>query len=378
MPISNVLNRVATTASDLGRRTVDQAKTVAQPAVATAEQTLHAVSSFDPRPSSTPPSPPQHHSTAPLLKPSQLRDSLPAESPGGTARTPKKAVATLHEKFVPVPAADVRALNAATADRGVIGTAEAARARQKAEALPSAERAQFQALVDGASNATEKVFLYKALASGHSVAEIATFDRTIHGWKAGNGVKQQYGDTCAPTTAQALRGEFDPIYALAVRSSNKDVNKADDAKPDATNTSLGKEQADLLTGPGRGTTTTREAGTGGTANADATDAVINSMSTWTGYRYASDPSGTTDQKLDRVAAQLEKGIATPMRVADAKNNGHIVLATAVDGSGPTQRFLIHDPWSGDTGWVTRKQFETGDFDFAGHSQLSSVSTAFPQ
>ncbi|MFT3712822.1 MAG: hypothetical protein QM817_34655 [Archangium sp.] len=398
MSITNVLQRITNTASDVSRRAVDETKVVAQKVEAKATQVMHEASSFDPRPSSTPPPPPQHHSKAPTFRPSQLQASVgdgDSSSTGATHRTPKHADRTVREKFVPMSQADLRVLNAATSDRGLIGKAQVARAQQKVEALSTADRAQFQGLISGAKNDTEKVVLYKALASGHSVAEVAEFDKTIHGWmevrqkedltlagdrEIGNGVMQQYGDTCAPTTAQALRGEYDPIYALSVRTaaSNSDVSDADLDSPTAKNAALAQEQEALLTGLGKGTTTTRRQGTGGTRDSDATDAVVNSMSTYTGFRYASDRTGTTDQKLDKVAAQLQQGIATPIRVADATDNGHIVLATAVRGSGPKQEFLIHDPWSGRTNWITRKQFDENKFDIAGHNKVSTISVAFPQ
>jgi hypothetical protein len=116
------------------------------------------------------------------------------------------------------------------------------------------------------------------------------------------------------------------------------------------------------------------------------DPAVNAMSAYTGFTFTS-TGGTNlanpasaDPLLDVAVSQLAKGIPTPLRVSDAVNSGgHFILCTAVQGSGPSQQFLIHDPWSGDTNWFTRQQLDSGQFSIAGWTRVSHayVATAAP-
>jgi hypothetical protein len=74
--------------------------------------------------------------------------------------------------------------------------------------------------------------------------------------------------------------------------------------------------------------------------------------------------------LDDVAEQLERGIPVPFGL---KN--HKTLALAVDGEGSGQKFLIHDPFTGQTGWLTREQLVAGNFDIAGWNVFQGFTPA---
>jgi hypothetical protein len=304
-------------------------------------------------------------------------------------------------------ARDAGALATATGQLGVLGEAEALRAAHLAEALPAAEQQTFQSLLDGASSDTARAFLYKALGAGHTVAEVQTFAGQLGGLTDAqlvdrlsladdeavttpdarqDGVKQQFEASCVATTAQALRGEFDPIYALAVRSQNTDVHDVDDGNAFAKNAAFATEQKQLLEQLGQGNATNRNE----QVNArgvmwGSLRAVFDAMSAYTGYTYSPTAypqnvtdRATTDALCDGLAAQLSQGIATPLLITGDQNfGGHAILATAVDGSGESQRFLIHDPWDGVTEWVSRKQIDDGTFKVAGWNRLRGYMVATP-
>jgi hypothetical protein len=287
-----------------------------------------------------------------------------------------------------------------TEQLGVIGEAEAIRAARAAEALSPDDRTAFQALLDKAPTNLGKTYLYKALGAGYGVADVTRFAQAIGGMtdaqlldqltlgdEAGadtgvqDGVKQQYEASCVPTTAQALRAEFDPVYALKVHGgANKDIHAVDDANPTAINPDLAAEQKALLEGPGTGQATPRNQSGRGSTDLDA---VYNTMSPFTGYSYHVarfthlHDLAQTDTTLDAMASQLGKGIATPFRVTGDWGGGHAVLAMAVEGTGADQRFLVHDPWDGKTLWVKRTEFEKDTFDIAGWHSIGGYGAATP-
>src|SRR5438105_1590370 len=77
-------------------------------------------------------------------------------------------------------------------------------------------------------------YLLKGVATGHSAHQLEEFDKKIKGkdevWMQdhlsltgdshGRGVQQQWSTSCNATTAQAVRGELDPLYALDTHESN--------------------------------------------------------------------------------------------------------------------------------------------------------------
>jgi len=288
---------------------------------------------------------------------------------------------------------DAQMLAEQASRRGVIGEAQAVSAARKAASLPPADRAQFQDVVDRAGSNTERAFIYKALAAGHPVPEVVKFadgirglsdlqllhDYTLSGATSlednfQSGIAQQHPSSCVPTVAQALRGEADPIYAHQVRSQNPDVHQR--LRPGA-NQAAAREQEDLLEQVGNGHVGTPATPDAPVATPDVgvsrtkIDAVLNSVSQQTGLTYTSqqlEPNERSvdaqEKMLDRMATQLQRGIPTPfeMRTRD-DTQGHQALAIAVEGSGDAQRFLVHDPGTGNTAWLTRQEFEWGTSSF---------------
>jgi hypothetical protein len=286
---------------------------------------------------------------------------------------------------------------------GVLGPFQAEHAAKTYSNLSAAERATFDALLADAGSDLEHAYLFKALSAhgGGALAEIGAFASLIRGkgedWlhqnltltapravvgAPQNGVRQQFADTCVPTSAQALKGELDPVYALAMRLSNVDVHGANDTQPlIAGNDVL---QAEQLHGGGGSTRSVTPRNQKPPNGINANQELIFNLRIpelgflYSKYRYATwaedgfwrpeadDPSlpeyvhGT----LDELAAQLERGIPAPLGF-----EAHKTLAIDVDGEGPDQKFLIHDPYTATTGWFTREQLVTGQFDMIGTNVL---------
>jgi hypothetical protein len=60
--------------------------------------------------------------------------------------------------------------------------------------------------------------------------------------------------------------------------------------------------------------------------------------------------------------------------------GHEALAIAVEGSAENedQRFLVHDPGTGDTAWLSRRELLFGTDQFQGWQHYGLAGAAFAQ
>lgn len=352
------------------------------------------------------PTNPSTAAPAPAASPPASAPAAPAGIAGDTFRrlSPSVAAGQMAEK-------DAKVLADQAARPGVISEPQAIRAARVAVGLPPADRAKFQAAVDGAGSDTQKAFLYKALAAGHPVKEVVDFAGQIHDLpdqqllkdytlsgplasKDAPGLEQQFSTSCVPSVAETLRGDADPLYAKRVRSQNDDVSFND---PAVKNGALRKAEKQLLegTGDGKAVPFNKDGTTGPGAKptrADKVDDVLNSASRYTGVRYqqtelpASDALHSSDGQvamLDQMAGQLQRGVPTPFQVRAPDNtHGHEALALAVEGTGDQQRFLVHDPGTGETAWLTRKDMVWGANafpDWSGYKLgLSGVAVASEQ
>jgi hypothetical protein len=296
---------------------------------------------------------------------------------------------------------DAKLLATESGQEGVIGEAEAVRAAKAAEALSPKDRTAFNSLVSSAASPEEKAFIYKALGAGYDLADVQSFAKSIQGWSADklihtlnladdtgaddkvqNGVKQQFDASCTATTVQAVRGEMDPIYALQVRTQNKDINSVDDSNPDAVNSALAAEQRHLLQDIGGGKATPRNDTSGyGTWKIPE---MLATESSHTGFNYTrvqitpcTDPQ-QLNTAMDNIAAQVSKGIPTPLIIGSPPDpSGHCILAMAVEGTGADRQFLVHDPWAGTTSWLSSSTILQGQLNIAGWPNLGYYYQATP-
>lgn len=260
----------------------------------------------------------------------------------------------------------------------------AKRAVQAWEGLAEGDRAQFQRLLRSEKSQVARAFLWKALAAGRTLPDVAAFAPKLKGMYdqeliatltlrdagpsasgARFAVAQQFEMACATGVAEVLRGEADPIYALDVRMANQDVHEfADPLK----NAKLRSEEKDFLERFG-GVATPRGIKGG---KGIGPYGLWNLMSPYTGETYTESDLPDVNSPKDRsdawsaVCAQVEQGIVTPISttVPDT-SRGHGNLVVDIRGEGKDQDLLIYDPLRGSTDWAPRAALEAGTYDFTG-------------
>lgn len=287
--------------------------------------------------------------------------------------------------------ADRAVLEAAVAEDGVIGSYQMGLVPRALNHLTQPAYDTFRAIIDNAGSDLERAFLFKALAAGRTLADITTFSGRIQGrserWLrrnltlvntagGGGGVTQQYSDSCAPTTQQALHGQFDPIYALELRSSGNIAQQTPNALTDPTtlaNRREAREQRSLLTSGGGALA---DRATGGGAGVSDTNyrQLVNRLASTTGvnYRPRYIPGDLSwNQAFRRMNSALDQGISMPAGVTSPppSTGGHAVLLTRHEGN----RYQIHDPWTGQTVWKTRNEFRTNTLNLpSGWNQMDMI------
>jgi|GEM_PF-5319253 hypothetical protein len=274
-------------------------------------------------------------------------------------------------------------------DEMVIGSYQAGIVPRAINHLTQPDYEQFRALLDNASSDLERAYICKALAAGRNLTDLSRFAGRINGrserWLrrnltlvnpngGGGGVTQQYSDSCAPTTEQALHGQFDPIYALDLRSSGNIAQQTPNALSDPSslaNSREAREQRNLLTNGGGALA---DRATGGGAGMSDTNyrAMVNRLANTTGisYRARYIPTDLTwAQAFRRMNRGLDAGISMPAGVTGSGGGGHAVLLTQREG----RRYQIHDPWTGETVWRTRDDFRNNTLNLpSGWNQMDMI------
>jgi hypothetical protein len=68
--------------------------------------------------------------------------------------------------------------------------------------------------------------------------------------------------------------------------------------------------------------------------------------------------GVTDDTLKEWDSRLKNGQDVPIRVTNERNSGgHFMMINDVRGEGDNRRYLISDPWSGKTAWVSQEELK---------------------
>ena len=271
--------------------------------------------------------------------------------------------------------------------RADLGPTQQTRSDKLLGEMSPEDKAKVQKLLDDAKG-DEKKYLTKALASKHSAADLEAFAEKIKGkdqkWRdenlhlvglaKGKGIKQQWHDSCAPTTMQAMMGELDPIYALKLHEENKNLTKADDDSPTAINPKMAAEQKAILESH-EGVAKPRAEDKAEGGEGMRLSGALNETSDTTGLKFDTTPVSEDEdlgKGLDSASAALKGGLPVPCRVSsDGGDGGHAVLLTGVD-PGPPRRFSFHDPWEGETVVFTEDQIKKHEIDIAGWSKLTHI------
>ena len=227
-------------------------------------------------------------------------DGADEASSGGGAHRTKKTIAA--KPAPPVPRAD-------------LGKPQQDRADKLLKEMPDDDQKKVKKLLDDATPDKRK-YLTKALASKHTAAELEAFakeisgmdqktmDEKLHlvGLSSGKGIKQQWHDSCGPTTVQAMMGELDPIYALKLHNENPDLTAADNSDGAKKNPKMAEEQRKMLEVTGHGSAVSRDQHEGVGAGMDITG-LLGDQTPKIGVKFALE--GTeTDEKMT-IAAIIE-------------------------------------------------------------------------
>ncbi|HMU38974.1 MAG TPA: hypothetical protein PKE31_08160 [Pseudomonadota bacterium] len=249
-----------------------------------------------------------------------------------------------------------------------------------------------------------------------------TLDKPGEDTKTDNdGLFQRFTTTCGPTTAQMVAAEYDPIYARRLHDegfNNADPTTATSRQQQETLENNGGNAVSRL-----GNKATTAANTGLNA-AEASNSITHDerMAVERYLYYRSNPK---PEDLAAINASLEKvraengghpteaevnairynagkdnktgeGMYLPPALnaiaSDAANDdfsqlgvnyndmadrlkdgqpvpirneswgGHFMMVSDVRGEGKDQKFLVSDPWTGATRWMTAAQMKNGDFD----------------
>jgi hypothetical protein len=281
----------------------------------------------------------------------------------------------------------------------VLGSAQTARAQKRLDALSESDKTKYEALLDGKPE-KEKQYITKALAAGHTVAELEAFAAKIDGkddtWmqdnlsltgnSRGRGVQQQWSHSCNATTVEAVHGELDPVYALKVHEDNPNFDEVDASNAEAKNPNLAADQKAKLTSTYHGSAARDHSGVA--ANRDsgrsgrgrwASD-LLNEMSALTGVTFDTKKIGTAATTADAIRTIDENtatGMPVPIVIGNAQGKyTHYVLVTASD-AGPPKQYSIHDPWSGNTVIRTEDQIKDGTLNIAGSNQITAFEKPVP-
>jgi hypothetical protein len=298
---------------------------------------------------------------------------------------------------------DVRMLSAATAQVGVITPMMASRVPGAVSALSDADHTAFRALLGAAGSDTERVFICKAIASGHRVTELYEFALLIRGMSdawliqnlnvvsvtsttdsgAGTGIIQQFGNSCGPTSVQVIAAEADPVYALDLNSSGSIGSAPGQAasNPGSIGNSLAASgQSVILTshaaGGGGGAPEDRQLPVGTQTRGGAwVEADMNARRQATGVEYTRKnvpDEVSMDEMLAILTVNLGMGIHVPLIVGSGPGNyAHYVVAVRKEG---THRYQVHDVWTGETVWRTARQFRLSQLALpSGHVAVSALA-----
>jgi hypothetical protein len=175
-------------------------------------------------------------------------------------------------------------------------------------------------------------------------------------YSGNHALEQRWNDSCGPTTTQGIKAEADPIYAKQLhREFIHSTSRGSD---------IAKEQKKWLEGEG-GIAVKRDASGG--KGIPLSDLLDKKVGKFTGIDYTHHSAGATDAarsaELDNVAKKLKKGQDVPIRAQWGDGSGHFMFLTDVRGSGNDQKFLITDPWSGTTTWMTKQELSKGNCKF---------------
>ncbi|MFJ3789953.1 hypothetical protein [Kitasatospora sp. NPDC090091] len=266
------------------------------------------------------------------------------------------------------------------------------RATQILGVMPGGDQAAFRALLSNAKSPEEAAYLWKALAAGHSVADIQKFDEGIHphgddpAWLAQHLVPAtSTGDTnressdnidvtyqgqnvnidgysvysqrdvsdCVAASTVIAQAKLDPLLMYQLTTGGTpDAPGAD--SPENFEQRLQKtyigEYIDGQKVDGRKTYPKEDSGLGPKAQTYLADKDLG-KATGADYEHVELESDEDRRAaLTRIEKSVDEGLPVPITVRNS-DSGHQMMIIGRDGD----RLQIYNPW-GFTSWVTEEQF----------------------
>lgn len=224
--------------------------------------------------------------------------------------------------------------------------------------MSDADKGQFNQLLAQAGSTTEKVMIVKAVACGETLANVATYAGEIRGkdeqaiidgstMRSEDTLIQQYQQTCGMAMAEVAISEYDPRYAW-------EMHKLGDLHAVDPNGGTAQQQLQWLHEYG-GTETAR--GVEGGKEVGILGILNDKIGSFVSCTYVCLLTPDVDAALASIAAQLQQGFPTPIRVAFAHDYGHFML---IEGVRNGSEFRVYDPYYGKVRWMTAAQFKSGD------------------
>jgi hypothetical protein len=192
---------------------------------------------------------------------------------------------------------------------------------------------------------------------GMDKSKLARQTTAIDPYAGNKALQQRWSHSCGPATMQGVKAEADPVYAMHLhREFIHSTSHASD---------IGQEQKKWLE-EGGGNAVKR--GTKGGVGIDGfSDLLDEKVGKFTGVDYTRHDIGASEEMrgaaLDIVAEKLKKGQDVPIRAKWPGDGAHLMFLSDVRGSGSEQKFLITDPLTGTTEWMTREELVKPNAEF---------------
>jgi hypothetical protein len=239
---------------------------------------------------------------------------------------------------------DYQAIAGALAKTGKGGGADASAETEGALILKAAAPRR-DAFADPKSGARDEVLRFADAIRGQPRSANVTKTNLMGINDQTKGLQQHWGNSCVPTTAEMLKADTDPIYAMQMNTFDT---------PHSTKLGvLSIEQGLVLMNNGQKLN----------GNGISAGPVLNSMDepvthqTYGTESVDSTPAGRA-AAVNKMESLLNQGIDVPIRVQWASGGGHAQLLSDVQGKAPNRQFLLNDPYAGVSAWVTENDIAT--------------------
>ncbi|HEX4812304.1 MAG TPA: hypothetical protein VFV66_06075 [Nonomuraea sp.] len=269
-------------------------------------------------------------------------------------------------------------------ESGILSKAQLAQAAEKMDGLSPEDRARLQKLLDGAGSETERAYLMKALAAGHSIDDLVTFAGIIHGksdaWLrehlslvdpsssgkvlvGGVELEQQNPTTCGSTSIMVARAMNDPLYALGLTTDGKGntLSTTDLRERLTAEQNRIHDSTNLLWPQSAGTTPW---GLTGEMNDHA-----DSFGASYDWRFVDDTAeGSVNPALNDAVGAVDDGHTVPVLIGDSYP-AHYVLLVGHEGDD----LIFYNP-SGEINRVSEADFRNGNVSALGFKHVQGVVT----